>query len=475
MNRIQAFYQTRFNIILAVIVMELALAAWSNRFIQDDAFVSFRYAENLVNGHGLVWNVGERVEGYTNFLWTLAMSIPLCFGRDPVMFSLVLGILFFVFSLVVTYKMALLVCRSKDIGLLTILLLGANYTFISYATGGWETQLQTCMFVTSMYILLRSLHTDDWSSRTMVVLSLLTAAAILTRPDSALLLVVIIPVTLFFLLKDQIPLRNKLIKVLVLFLPLVILVGGWLIWKLAYYGDVVPNTFYAKVSSATSPQRGIFYIYKFFLSYLLIPFPLFYLVALKALLNKSNLKMFALVALILLWALYVVVIGGDFMEFRLMVPILPVVFVLIAWLIFVFIQQTEIRAALFILVLLGSLHHASTFGEYSSVHRIIAIRQLATNEWDEMGRVLGKSLHYDARVTIATTPAGAIPSYSRLKTIDMHGMNDRWVARHGDIIGSVPGHQRIASLSYLLEREVNIVIGYPWTKENTTPPGLVTR
>lgn len=69
-------YKTRFNIILFVTILGLVFLAWFNRFIQDDAFISFRYAYNLVNGIGLVWNEGERIEGYTNFLWTLAMSIP---------------------------------------------------------------------------------------------------------------------------------------------------------------------------------------------------------------------------------------------------------------------------------------------------------------------------------------------------------------------------------------------------------------
>ena len=45
-----------------------------NRFVQDDAYISFRYARNLADGLGLVWNAGERVEGYTNFLWTLMLA-----------------------------------------------------------------------------------------------------------------------------------------------------------------------------------------------------------------------------------------------------------------------------------------------------------------------------------------------------------------------------------------------------------------
>ena len=50
--------------------------AWNLRFVQDDAYISFRYAENLALGRGLVWNEGERVEGYTNFLWTVILAIP---------------------------------------------------------------------------------------------------------------------------------------------------------------------------------------------------------------------------------------------------------------------------------------------------------------------------------------------------------------------------------------------------------------
>lgn len=44
-------------------------------FLGDDAYISFRYALHLYQGHGLVWNPGERVEGYTNFLWVIIMAL----------------------------------------------------------------------------------------------------------------------------------------------------------------------------------------------------------------------------------------------------------------------------------------------------------------------------------------------------------------------------------------------------------------
>src|SRR6267154_221619 len=107
----------------------LALLAWSGRFIQDDAFISFRYADNLVRGIGLVWNQGERVEGYTNFLWTLLMSGGICLGMDPVLFSQVLGIICFVLTLFFTYKLSRKIFGSELPSLTAVLLLGVNYTF----------------------------------------------------------------------------------------------------------------------------------------------------------------------------------------------------------------------------------------------------------------------------------------------------------------------------------------------------------
>src|SRR5262245_60209180 len=54
------------------------------QFVIDDAFISLRYARNLATGHGLVYNAGERVEGYTNFLWALFLALPHLLHVDPI-------------------------------------------------------------------------------------------------------------------------------------------------------------------------------------------------------------------------------------------------------------------------------------------------------------------------------------------------------------------------------------------------------
>jgi hypothetical protein len=73
-----------------------------------------------------------------------------------------------------------------------------------------------------------------------------------------------------------------------------------------------------------------------------------------------------------------------------------------------------------------------------------------------------------SQVLIAANPVGAIAYYSELDTLDMLGLNDKWIARHGTIV-PVPGHQRRATLSYLLERRANLVFGVPWVVTSGEP------
>ena len=74
-----------------------ARMAW----VCDDAFISFRYAENLVRGLGLVYNAGERVEGYSNFLWTLGTALGMRLGVDPEQWTVVWGVIFYAATIVV--------------------------------------------------------------------------------------------------------------------------------------------------------------------------------------------------------------------------------------------------------------------------------------------------------------------------------------------------------------------------------------
>ena len=59
----------------APLVLLLFCFVWQSLYyfpyIVDDTFISLRYARNLIDGNGLVYNPGQRVEGYSNFLWVV--------------------------------------------------------------------------------------------------------------------------------------------------------------------------------------------------------------------------------------------------------------------------------------------------------------------------------------------------------------------------------------------------------------------
>ncbi|MDI6767361.1 MAG: hypothetical protein QME52_11110 [Bacteroidota bacterium] len=458
--------QALFSVILAITIAGLVCLAWSHRFIQDDAFISFRYAQNLAQGNGLVWNVGERIEGYTNFLWTLLISLGIYLGCEPIMLSYILGTLFFILSLFFTYKLSFLITNSHKIAHLTVILLGTNYTFFCFATGGLETQMQAALFVISSYICIQGLLLNQWSKNQLFLLSLLLTISILTRLDSVLMVGILASVTIYHTLKESFTFKHKLLKLFVFISPLIFVVGVWMLWKLSYYGDILPNTFYIKASAVTSPLNGLHYIYRFIFSYLLFPLFIVGVFAIRSFLKNHNSTMLILTAIILLWLLYVIKIGGDFMEFRFMVPILPLLFIFFSWVIFHFVNKTGYRMVLIGLIFIGSIHHVYTF-TYKPSDRIEPIVELHghiyadSQNWSGIGKALGHFFNDTPDVTIATTAAGAIPYYSGLRTIDMYGLNDAWIARSGFFIGSTPGHQRMSPFGYLRDQQVNLVLSHP--------------
>ena len=453
----------------------MVVLAWLNRFIQDDAFISFRYARNLARGLGLVWNPGERVEGYTNFLWTVLMAIPHRIGISPVGFSFGLGLVLFGLSLYLTYRVAKLVLNSEGPALLAVVLLGTNYTFSAFATSGMETQLQAFLFVLAVLLFLR-LGREGSCISGAVFLSVVLGLAVLTRPDSGLLVVVLLPLAFRRLWQKR---DGCVFGLLALVLPFIALVGPWLIWKLTFYGRLLPNTFYAKSPDLISLLRGVYYLAAFVGAYLLFLLFPWAMQAGRRLLRLQEPKLLVLSAMTALWFAYVLVFGGDFMQFRMLVPVMPFLFILIAWVLCSVVRSRGLRAGLVGAILVGSalcglVHGRGVFNRGTeSVRRLAEHVTQAPENWAGIGSVLGRAFGRDSSVLIAATTAGAIPYYSGLRTIDMLGLNDPWVARHGRRFTSHAGHRRIATLNYLVSKGVNLVIGHPVMVNSDSEAGAV--
>ncbi len=463
-------YELRKNharFILYGVIAGLVFFAWWNRFIQDDAFISFRYAENLARGAGLVWNAGERVEGYTNFLWTMLMGVVIFLGGDPATWSAVFGLAGFACSLVLTFRISLYIFQSDDISLIAVILLGTNYTFAAYATGGLETSLQAMLYLATVYFVVKPLVTKRCRTRDAVKISLLLTACMLLRLDSALLCIVVFAFITVLVVRQARPSREKIATLAALMAPFVLTIACWFFWKLGYYGDLLPNTYYVKVTSVQSMTRGIFYLHRFLSSYLLYPVALLSIFSMRRFFGRLRTELLLLLLIALAWLAYVLKVGGDFMEFRFLVPVIPMLVLLFMWLMFEFTTSNVVRAGCIFLVLIGSMYHVLTF-TYDADDGIESIAQLRghltdpAQQWGNIGKVLGKAFNDDPRVLIATTAAGAIPYYSRLSTIDMLGLNDKFIARYGYYFGRAAGHERMATLAYLQQRKVNIIVSHPY-------------
>lgn len=457
------------HLLSPLLLMVLVCIAWVNRFIQDDAFISFRYADNLVRGFGLTWNPGEpAVEGYTNFLWTILAAFFIRLGVSPVLFSTIAGLVLFAGSIMVFYNIARLTLNDCRLAVFGVLLLGTNHTFSSYATGGLETQLQSFLILSAAYLSFRAAEADKTLLRRYLYISLVAAAALLTRMDSVLFIAVLYAM----LLHDLVFVRKSsdLAAYMNLLLPVIAVFSAYSVFRIAYYGDFFPNTFYVKATGSTNIIGGIRYVLGFLLRYGYLPLLLYGLFRQGKFSGLSR-RWWVLSAMCTVWILYVIKVGGCFMEYRMMVPAFPLLLIPVLHCVFRPAGFLTRRVLLALLVSL-SFVHSHTYDGDGHVESTRGLHNwIGAARWDRIGIALAHFFQDESpEVTIATTAAGAIPYYSGLRTIDMHGLNDLWIPRHGFSGGyDKPGHQLCAPTAYLMKQEVNIVIGHPHIRHVSEP------
>lgn len=478
LTSIYEIINSHFKLFALVLIIILTIWAWAHRFVSDDFFISLRYAENLVNGNGLVWNPGERVEGITNFLWTLILCFPLYLGIEPIKFANFAGIIFFAGTLTLSLITAKKILGSGLLSLLTVIFLGTNFTFYHYATSGLETQFQTFLFIMLMLLTFKFMEGEDTKVSQYLLFSIFFTAAIMTRLDSIVVAGPLFILSVLSLKHIKCSKKQKLKYLTTLIVPAILLLCSWMAWKLSYYGDILPNTFYAKTDSNITFGTGLFYLRIFATSYLLWPIILVLLMSIKAVISERKKKLALLFFMVIFWCTYIVYIGGDFMEFRFLVPIMPFLTILITWGIVVFIKKRVFQVTLILLVFAGYIHHATTFKYSEGISKIKSMVQnlySPDQAWVQIGKQLGKTIKTSSGVSIAVSPAGAIPYYSKLFAVDMFGMNDAWIPQYGIKAHIRPGHLCFAPFEYLLARRINIVIAHPQMKpRNEAPKNIYT-
>ncbi len=503
--------------LLAALSLALLLAhAWEYRFLTDDAHISFRYARNLAEGHGLVFNPGyERVEGYTNFLWVIILAALQLIGLAPehTASALGLGLTVALWGVVLWYGKKTLGVRGGSWLLATVplILLALTRSVAVWSTGGLETRLFELLVVwgalrliTEIDHALQGRSARPWSG-------LLLALGALTRPDG-----ILIGLCAYGAGYGLVALRARRVNLRWLAGPglFVVIVATHFVFRYAYYGDWLPNTYYAKVGGRTWWSMGFSYFRLFALEYGLLLLVPFWVAAVLRHLRRDTLHAVVVPAAIIIpHLLYVMSIGGDHFEYRPFDLYFPFLYLLLAeGLAELLRSRRSLRVASLAwagLVLVGitllpwQLHRDFPRGRYMAgfpglwapnggpgslyprSHHL-GLYNLPGLTW--VGRDYRKLLYATTSVYVglraeehaaflatvvsegpalrdwvargylprdtyfATGSVGAIPYYSHLRTLDVLGLTDRVVAHSSFREERVLAHDKRAAPQYLQAR-----------------------
>ena len=301
----------------ALAIPFLAVYAWlviRTSWVGDDAVITFRSLENFLHGYGPVFNIGERVQTFTHPLWFLLQaaagfvfnlwkSNP--FGQGQMYFLNVfisIGL-----SLLVAIIFAFNTTSSTKGAILGLLIFSVSKSFVDYSTSGLENPLTHLIL---LLFTLAYLTKKEDSQRSIYILGTLAALGGVDRLDTLLFYFPAL-IILFW----QSPNKAKTFVILGLgFLPLI----AWELFSLFYYGVPFPNTAYAKINTGIPTSslitQGMFY----YLNSLKIdPITLLTIFSVStAVWMNRNRRHKTIVAGVLLYLLYTIYIGGDFMSGR---------------------------------------------------------------------------------------------------------------------------------------------------------------
>lgn len=429
-------------------------------FFFDDSFISLRYADRLLHGHGLTWTAGPRVEGYSNLLWVLLVAGVGAISHNLVTAARIVGCAsgsLAVAALVWAYAPR----RPREIiaPLYGGLVLAISGPIAAWTTGGLEAPLLIAFICWALALLLHALELDDFGWRRVALPGVLLGLACLTRPDAPLFAAAL---GFGLLLAGGFRRRAWAGMFRLGVLPVLFEVGHF-VFRRVYYHAWLPNTSTKLATSMAHVEVGLKYITGEWQLRLGIWFPA--MVAIGIALHDRGLR--RRLALILpplvAWLAYLVAIGGDFMpEFRHLVPALALVAFLSTEALWWMVRRPH-----------GTVATAWVWGPLLVVYlaamqlRSPAVPDANNSAWYWAGKPIGaffRAAFGKKDPLLAVDAAGSLPFYSRLRSLDMLGLNDLYIARHPPKnLGRASIAHGLGNGRYVLSRKPDLVVFHlPW-------------
>lgn len=231
-------------------------AAVFRNWLIDDAGISFAYARNLAEGYGLVSQPGlPPVEAYSNFLWVLLLTpffVLRIFQPFLTLKALSAFLILVLYGLV--FKVFSRLVRTPLLVAVILTLLGLNTAFVVWTTSGLENPLYALLVCSMVALALRSLPFAGRNLWQPAGLGLLAGGVAMTRPDGVFFMIAYpLMAALWWLAaaNRRFYWRSVMVNSLIYLGAFALIYGAFLIFRLSYFGQLMPNTYYAKGGPST--------------------------------------------------------------------------------------------------------------------------------------------------------------------------------------------------------------------------------
>jgi arabinofuranosyltransferase len=451
--------------------------------ILDDAYIFFRYAENIVNGYGFVWNIGEApVEGYTSFLYLFTLIIAKFLAIDLELFAILFGTITSAFTLYFAYLIYDHLYPNDQIktsaNIITIIILALSPAFTYWSGAGMETSFYSMFLMMTIYYFLKL---PD-SVKNNLLKGILFGLLCVLRFEAVLFFLA----ALYYLVKEGTSFyRIKIGRNAILFvIGFTLIFGTYFIWRWVYFGYFFPNTFYAKTGGGFQQIVGGFlYIIKalrLFYGFGWIPIILVMLYFRKSMFTSKAVFLFSIGLVSLITT---ILIGGDYFHLgRFVLPVFPLLFVFFPPALEKMLttrishlklsptfSATILLLIVVVLLIAKPVYQDSIYGFKNLLKGkkdILVVYDESTEreivDWQHGWTIMGKKLNQitDKDDYIACVPIGAIGYYSKMKVIDMVGIVDPVIAHEklstDHPIKWTPGHTK-GDGNYILSREPKFI------------------
>jgi|GEM_PF-539679 len=356
--------------LLALFVYVFIVNAW----VGDDAYITFRTVDNFVNGYGLTWNTGERVQAYTHPLWMFIHSIVYSITGNIYYATMLLS---FAFSFAAVWLLVYKFAANKLFAISGLIVLLISKIFIDYTSSGLENPLTYFLI---MLFLIYYFNNDE-TPKKLFKLSLVTALIMLNRMD---LMLLFFPALLYIIITNW--KLKHLLYVFYGFIPFIL----WELFSIIYYGFPFPNTYYAKLNTGIPIgeyiSQGLSYYANLFnndpMSGIVIFSGIIGIIVYSIKTKNVNIYL-PLVTGIVLYLLYILRIGGDFMSGRFFTGPFLMVVALLTIMSNNLPKLKNIYIVSFILLSLSIIRFATFNNDYKSYNEIRQIKNFDLTEYND--------------------------------------------------------------------------------------------